>query len=332
MIGRPLHVGIVGCGLIGHKRADSLGSDELIGCFDVAPQATQSLAAETGAKACRSLGELLDLAPDVVIVATVHNSLATVSTAALDAGVHVLVEKPAGIGSQDIDRVADAAARSGRLVKVGFNHRFHPAIARAVTEAKSGEHGELMFARARYGHGGRLGYEKEWRANPELSGGGEVVDQGMHLLDISHWLFGELPLHSALLRTHYWDSPVDDNAVLVLGDRGGAGTASPWMLLHVSWTEWVNLFSLEIYCRSAKFTVNGLVRSYGPQELRIARMSAKMGPPAVEVVQFPDEDQSWRGEWTHFSGAIRASDGRELLGDLVSARYAWRCVEEAQRE
>src|SRR5581483_2980358 len=115
---------------------------------------------------------------------------------ALEAGAHVLVEKPAGIGVADVDRIAAAAAQAGRLVKVGFNHRFHPAIMRAVTEARSGRFGDVMFARARYGHGGRLGYEQEWRMRPELSGGGELIDQGMHLLDIFHWLLGPLPLHS----------------------------------------------------------------------------------------------------------------------------------------
>ena len=92
------------------------------------------------------------------------------------------------------------------MVKVGFNHRFHPAILDLASEVHSGRHGELMHLRARYGHGGRLGYDREWRAQPERSGGGELIDQGMHLLDLTHWIAGPLPLHSALLRTHFWDT------------------------------------------------------------------------------------------------------------------------------
>ena len=110
-------------------------------------------------------------------------------------------------------RARPPSARAG-CVKVGFNHRFHPGIARAVAEARSGAHGEILHLRARYGHGGRLGYEREWRADPARSGGGELIDQGMHLLDLSHWLLGPLPLHSALLRTAFWDMPVEDNAVV----------------------------------------------------------------------------------------------------------------------
>jgi len=84
----------------------------------------------------------------------------------------------------------------------------------------------------------------------------------MHLLDLAHWLAGPLPLHSALLRTHFWDTPVEDNAALILGD-GGSRTG-PWAMLHVTWTEWKNLFSLEIYCRAAKIAVDGSVARTGP--------------------------------------------------------------------
>jgi len=326
-----LRVGIVGCGLIGRKRAEALGADELVACFDIVPELASSLSSQHGGRSCSSLDELLGEQPDVVVVATIHSELAEISCAALASGAHVLVEKPAGIGVSDIDRVARAASSSGRLVKVGFNHRFHPGIARAIDEAGSGAHGEVLYLRGRYGHGGRLGYEKEWRADPKLSGGGEIVDQGMHMLDLSYWLLGELPLQASLLRTQFWDAPVDDNAVLLLGEPGGAGSRKPFAVIHVSWTEWKNTFSLEIACHDAKLAVDGLVRSYGPQRLRIYKMRPELGPPDLEEVCYPDQDVSWANEWLHFSQAVSEDDGRALLGDLASARYAWSCVEAAQK-
>jgi predicted dehydrogenase len=182
-----------------------------------------------------------------------------------------------------------------------------------------------MHLRARYGHGGRLGYDREWRAQPERSGGGELIDQGMHLLDLTHWLAGPLPLHSALLRTHFWDTPVEDNAALILGERDDR--TAPWAMLHVTWTEWKNLFSIEVYCRTAKLQVDGLVRSYGTQKLRIYRMRPELGPPDLEERAYPDEDLSWAAEWEHFASAIES--GGELLGGLEDARYAWSRVEDA---
>ena len=321
-----MRVAVAGCGLIGHKRAASLRpTDELVGTTDVILSRAQALAAQRGGRACADLDELLGLAPDVVVVAATHDQLAPITERALASGAHVLVEKPAGIGTEQIARLEQAAERAGRRVKVGFNHRFHPAIAELAAEVRSGRHGDLMHLRARYGHGGRLGYDREWRAQPERSGGGELVDQGMHLLDLTHWIAGPLPLHSALLRTHFWDTPVEDNAALILGRANDR--SAPWAMLHVTWTEWKNMFSLEVYCRTAKLEVEGLVRSYGPQRLRISTMSPELGPPAVEERAFGDEDVSWAAEWEHFVASI--ATGTPLCGNLADARYAWGRVEEA---
>ena len=323
-----LRVAVVGCGLIGARRAAALAPDDaLLGCYDVNSEAAATLAARHGCRPCATLEALLALGPDVVVVATVHDRLAPLAERALAAGAHVLVEKPAGVSSAQIERLLAAQRESGRLVKVGFNHRFHPGLARVAEEVHSGRHGELLHLRARYGHGGRPGYEREWRADPARSGGGELIDQGMHLLDLTHWLAGPLPLHSALLRTHFWDTPVEDNAALLLG-RADSRTA-PWAMLHVSWTEWRNLFSLEVFCRTAKLRVDGLVRSYGPQRLRIYRMSPALGPPELEELAYPDEDRSWEREWASFAVAVAAGDPGLVCGDLEDARYAWAQVEAA---
>jgi predicted dehydrogenase len=183
-----------------------------------------------------------------------------------------------------------------------------------------------MFMRARYGHGGRLGYDREWRADAAVSGGGELIDQGMHLVDLSNALHGELPLHGALVHTDYWDMDVDDNAVVTLS---APGRGTPWTAFHVSCSEWKNLFDLEIYCREAKWHVSGLAGSYGPQVLRIFRMKPEMGPPDVEEVAAPPTDDSWAREWRYFRDAIEAGDPHVRLdGGLADARYAHEIVQQ----
>ncbi len=326
---RPgLNVAIVGCGRIGARRAAALGpQDVLVGCCDVNVAAADELAASHGCEAWATPEKLLSLAPDVVIVATFHDQLAPLTEQALAAGAHVLVEKPAASSLAQVNRLIERQRAAARLVKVGVNHRFHPGIARAAQEVHSGRHGELLHIRARYGHGGRPGYDLEWRTEPTRAGGGELVDQGMHLLDLSNWLAGPLPLHAALLRTQFWGIDVEDNAALLLGEPTARG--GPWAMLHVSWTEWKNLFSLEIFCLTAKFQVDGLVNSYGPQRLRIYRMGPELGPPTLEEIRYANEDNTWKAEWEHFAGAIVAADGRALLGDLGSARVAWEQVEAA---
>jgi len=111
-------------------------------------------------------------------------------------------------------------------VKVGFNHRFHPAILKAQELINQGSLGEMMFLRARYGHGAAW-YEKEWRSLPETGGGGELLDQGVHLLDLIYWFLGPLPLQSSMVTTSFWKMKVDDNAVLTLKDEKKVGHVSP---------------------------------------------------------------------------------------------------------
>jgi predicted dehydrogenase len=324
-----LRVAIVGCGLIGDKRAAALrADDELVGATDPISDRADALVQNHGGRPCSTVDELLALEPDVVIVATTHDQLAPMAERALLAGAHVLVEKPAGLGTAQIERLIQASEDAGRVAKVGFNHRFHPAISDLAAEVHSGRHGELMHLRARYGHGGRVGYDREWRAQPARSGGGELIDQGMHLLDLTHWIAGPLPLHSGLLLTHFRDTEVEDNAALILG--AADDRQAPWAMLHVTWTEWKNTFSIEVYCRTAKLQVEGLVRSYGTQKLRIYLMRPELGPPDLEERAYPDEDQSWTAEWEHLAGVI--GSGEPVLGGLEDAHYAWSRVQDAYRD
>lgn len=322
-------MGIVGCGLMGNRRAAAIAPDRLVACTDIDEGRAGQLADEYGAKACESVEALLDHQPDAVIVAVTHDRLADIGASVLAGGAHLLVEKPAGIGTGDIDRLRAAEEESGRRVKVGFNHRFHSGTERAIELARSGRFGDIMFARGRYGHGGRIGYAQEWRMRPELSGGGELTDQGMHMLDLCHALLGPLPLASALLRTQFWETPVEDNAVVTLGDPGSR--RGPWATFHVTWTEWKNLFALEIYCRTGKLRVEGLAGSYGPQRLWVYAMKPELGPPEVEEIAYPPGDPSWEAEWSHFRDAIRGDVDGPMRGDLSSARWAWEVVEEAYR-
>jgi predicted dehydrogenase len=135
-----------------------------------------------------------------------------------------------------------------------------------------------MFIRARYGHGGRVGYDKEWRANPKLSGGGELIDQGIHLIDLAGWFLGEFKKIDGHAETYFWKMPVDDNAFLSLRT---AKNQTAW--LHVSCTEWKNLFSFEIYGRHAKLHIEGLGGSYGVEKLFHYQMKPEMGIPDTKV-------------------------------------------------
>ena len=309
-------VAIVGCGLIGGKRLASLGPARLVACADLDP----ARAAELARRAPGAVADAVDRViarkdVQVVIVATTNESLAPIAIAALEAGKHVLVEKPAGRTPADLDRISAAATRAGRLVRVGFNHRYHPALQQARELVDADALGPLMFIRGRYGHGGRVGYDQEWRADPARSGGGELLDQGVHLIDLSRWFLGDFAHIDGIAATFFWQMPVDDNGFLLLRTAGGQ-TA----FLHVSCTEWKNLFSLEIYGRTGKLAIDGLGGSYGIERLTYYKMLPEMGPPETTAWEYPGVDPSWALEWTEFLEDMRLM--REPSAGLPAARAA----------
>jgi predicted dehydrogenase len=318
-------VGIIGCGAIGRKRAAALGAARLVACADVEAARATDLAAAWSAAPMASAQLLKHPGVDVVIIATTNEALATLAVNALDAGKHVLIEKPAGRTVAEIDRIAAAAGGSGRLVRIGFNHRYHPALQKARELINDGTLGPLMFVRGRYGHGGRVGYNREWRADPTRSGGGELIDQGVHLIDLSRWFLGEFTDVQGVAQTCFWDMPVDDNAFLTL--RTAAGQTA---FLHVSCTEWKNLFSLEVYGRVGKLAIDGLGGSYGVERLTCYRMSPEMGPPDTLAWEYPRGDQSWALEFADFLDDIRL--GRQPSAGLADARAALLVVEATYRQ
>jgi len=255
-------------------------------------------------------------------VATTNDSLAPVTLAAVRHGKHVLVEKPAARSVEEIAPVREAAHAAGVVVKVGFNHRFHPALQQARQIVDRGDLGPLLYVRGRYGHGGRPGYEREWRADPAVSGGGELLDQGVHLIDLSRWFLGDFSDVRGWVDTFFWDMPVEDNGFLLL--RTPCRKVA-W--LHASCTEWKNLFCFEVFGRDGKLQVDGLGGSYGVERLTFYRMLPQMGPPETTVWEYPGEDLSWRAEFSHFRACIDRGEG--VRGGLDDARAALEVVRQA---
>ena len=288
---------IIGCGLIGQKRANALtDSLELVGCFDAVRPTAESFAKEFDTQFFTSVEELLKIEGlDFVIIATRHDSLAQLTVQALSAGVNVFVEKPGAIDYQAFQKTREMAKKKNLRVHVGYNHQYHPGIRTALDFFQDGSIGEFMFLRAQYGHGGRVGYEKEWRADKSKSGGGELIDQGTHLIDLALKYLGNAQLDYAATPNYFWDMPVEDNAFISL--KNDAGNIA---FLQASCTEWKNMFSLEIYGKTGKLHISGLGRSYGVETLTLHKMLPEMGPPISQTWTFPEPDNSWALEINEF--------------------------------
>jgi len=316
-----MHIGIAGCGIIGKKRANSLPSGYLKAVADISKDRAEELAANyPGVTAYSDWQEMIqrdDL--DLIIVSTTNNWLAPITLAAVNTGKHVLVEKPAACHFSELDPVIEAAEKNRVKVMIGYNLRCHPAFIKSMKIVRSGMIGPLLYIRGRYGHGGRPGYEKEWRAKPAISGGGELLDQGVHLIDLSRWFLGDFNHVQGHIHTYFWKMPVEDNGFIYLENPAGHVA---W--LQVSCTEWKNLFSFEIFCVKGKLQIDGIGGSYGIERLTLYQMLPQMGPPETTMWEYPFPDNSWEIEFEKFERAI--SRDNPVHPDLVDAREVLKVV------
>ena len=293
-----MNLAVIGCGLIGRKRVAGLpvGAQLEIACDTNLVRAQELVTLAGAGRAMEDYRAVVrDPRVDAVIVATLNASLAPIGLAAVRAGKHVLIEKPGALNAGQLRTLQTAAVDKGVCVRIGYNHRFHPGLRQARNLISNGAIGPLMFLRGRYGHGGRKGYDREWRADPAQSGGGELIDQGVHMIDLAAWFLGDFTAVEGHCATFFWDMPVDDNAFLSLRTAQGQ---TAW--LHVSCSEWKNLFSLEIYGRTGKIAIDGLGGSYGVERCTHYRMLPQMGPPEIESWEYPKPDDSWSLETAAF--------------------------------
>jgi len=245
---------------------------------------------------------------DIVLVCTPPSSHAEISIAAMRAGKHVLCEKPLARTIEEAEEMIATAKSCHVKLKCGFNHRHHPAIWKAKQLLDEGKLGHPMFARCCYGYVGRQGYEKEWRADPAYVSGGQLMEQGIHALDLFRWFLGDFDQVAGITSTNYWTAqPFEDNAFVLL--RRGDGVVAS---LHSSMTQWRNLFHFEIFGQEGYVSVEGLGGSYGTEQLRLGRRDFS-SPFSEEVTDYRGEDRSWFEEWKEFLTAIK--EDREPIGN-----------------
>ena len=313
-----IRVAIIGCGLIGNKRAAVIKSDPssvLCATSDINVINAAALLKQysIGGRACQDWRDMLNEEKlDAVVVATPNKYSKNISLWALQRRIHVLCEKPLGRNTWESERMVKVANKNGVILKTGFNHRHHPAIWKAHELAANGAIGPIYFVRCVYGHGGRPGYEKEWRASKDICGGGELLDQGVHVVDLFRWFLGDFEEAFGYTPTYFWKMEVEDNAFALFKTSSGQVAS-----MSTSWSQWRNRFTFEIVGEAGYLIIEGLGGSYGTEKLTIGRRPRKEqqyigGVPDEEVITFNGPDISWELEWREFVQAIQGS--REPLG------------------
>jgi predicted dehydrogenase len=321
-------VAIIGAGLQAKRRSGPIAEDpnyEVSIVIDRDEKKAKRLADSLAAAAAIDWRAAVD-DPNIsaVLVLTYPDTHAEIAIAALEAGKDVLCEKPLTRTEAEARALLAAADKSGRTLKCGFNHRHHPAVLEAHRLFESGLIGKAVFGRGRYGIGGRTGIETEWRSDPAIVSGGQLMEQGIHLVDLFVWFLGKVSRVTGFTSTNRWPiPPLEDNGFALLQTTSGAIAS-----IHSSLTQWTNLFELEIYGEKGSLVVRGLGASYGVEELVVSQHDPS-APFSHKTIEYRGGDSSWKSEWEEFTRAI--AEKRQPLGSgqdglvamqIVNAVYA----------
>ena len=297
-----LRVGLIGLGKMGGIRARELKQHPHVQLICGADP-NQTTHADFPDLTCFSdYSDVIQSEVDAVFIAMPNRFTADAVIRSLDAGKHVFSEKPPGRNVAEIQAIREAEQRNPQCkLMFGFNHRYHAGIREAKRIVESGRLGRVMWLRGIYGKSGGAGYEKQWRSSKEMCGGGILLDQGIHMVDLLRFFCGEFEEVKSMCSTAYWDADVEDNAFALLRDDQGRIA-----MLHSSSTHWKHRFTLEIYMTDGYLSVNGILsstRSYGDETISMARRrfdeGFAQGKPREEIIYF-DTDPSWELEVADF--------------------------------
>lgn len=306
---KKLKAAIVGYGYMGKIRKKIIEASSHIELAGICDINKNSILADDSVK-CKiyeSYDKLLKSKVDVIFVCTPNSFSPEIVVKSLKKGKHVFCEKPPGRTLDDVKMMMAAEKEDPSLkLMFGFNHRYHPGILEAKTIVDGGRFGKILFMKGIYGKSGGKDYLQSWRNRKEVSGGGILVDQGIHMLDLFRYFCGEFDEIRGFLSKMYWDTNVEDNAFVYLrNEKGQVAT------LHSSATLWKHTFKLEIFLEGAYLIVSGLLSktgSYGRETLTFGRRqfedeSFALGNPREEIIYF-DQDISWTTEVEKFTECI----------------------------
>jgi len=320
---KALRCAIVGYGYMGEIRKkviDESSDLELVGICETDAEKRSKI---QGCEIADRYEQFLRPDIDIIFVCLPNFFAPKVCIKSLNAGKHVFCEKPPGRNLEDIEAVCKAEETSnGRKLMFGFNHRYHPAVLKAKIIIKSGRLGEILGLRGVYGKSGGVGFPGSWRNNKEVSGGGILLDQGIHMVDLFRYFCGEFEHVKCFVDNTCWNFEVEDNAYVVLGNQKGQHA-----LFHSSATLWKHTFKINIIMTEGYLVIEGLLSksgSYGREQLVVAKKqfegeALSVGNPAEEIMYF-DRDLSWEMEVEEFVRCVVRDEPVQASSSLDALR------------
>ena len=324
-----LKFGIIGFGKIGRLRKRIIEELNLGEVVAISDPNTKKEDIEKDIFLTKDYNELLKKNIDCVVIATPNNITSKAVIDSLKANKHIFCEKPPGRNLKEVLDIKEAFDQTKNIkLKFGFNHRCHYSVMEAKRIMNSRQMGKLMWARGFYGKSGGINFEKEWRSSSNIAGGGILLDQGIHMIDLLNYFMGDFNEIKSYVDKIYWDIPLEDNAFALLRNN-----KKQYAILHSSSTQWRHLFRLELFFTEGYMILSGLLtgsRSYGKETLLIAKRQFEnelelVGNPMEEEIYF-DDDRSWYFEMEDFYKSILENKDIEQ-GSIYNAVEAMDVVE-----
>ena len=303
-----LKVGIAGYGIVGKRRHLFIGEHPALEVTAICEQTfTGDLKGLPGISFFKNYKELLQTELDILFVCLPNNIAAEVTIAGIERNLHVFCEKPPGKDVSEIRRVIETEKlHPGIKLKYGFNHRYHDSVREALRIIQSGELGEVINLRGVYGKSRVIPFSGGWRSKRDQAGGGILLDQGIHMLDLMRLFCGEFEEVKSFISNDYWKHDVEDNAYALLKDKKGRIA-----MLNSSATQWQHKFNLEISLTQGYIELHGILsgsKSYGEEKIVIGKRDedSDSGQMESKIIKFL-QDNSWKDEIFEFADAILAN-------------------------
>jgi len=264
---------------------------------------------------------------DTIFICTPNYLNKELTIKSLKANKNVFCEKPPAFSEEEVNEIIKEEEFYGKHLMYGFNHRHHDSIKKIKNLIDSNEFGKVLWARGRYGKSVTKDFYNDWRSKKKLAGGGILLDQGIHMLDLFIYLCGDYDVVKSEISNLYWNMDVEDNAFVILKNSNSGQVAS----LHSTMTQWRHLFSLEIFLEKGYFVLNGLLTSsktYGKEVLSIAK-NRSTSPAATwedEIKLEFEVDTSWDNEVEYFSNSIQANKPIEI-GNSYDAKKLMKIID-----
>lgn len=299
-----LNVGVAGYGTVGKIRHCFVDKHPRLCVTDVCDQTFVDHSHLPGGVRCWSnYKRLLEQDLDIVFVCLPNYLAPDVTIAGLERGLHVFCEKPPGRDLRDMDRVIMCEKQHpGQKLMYGFNHRYHDSVRDALRIIQSGELGDLIDMRGVYGKSKILTFDSDWRTRRKMAGGGILLDQGIHMVDLMRLIAGDFNEIYSFVSNDYWHHDVEDNAYALMRTENGVVA-----MLHSSATQWRHRFQLDITLTKGSIVLSGILsstKSYAPETITVVYAGENDGGDPKEQMTRYNEDYSMRDEVFSFAEAV----------------------------